>query len=68
MGKLRTVASTVMQCITMQYNTMQYNAIQYNTIQQGLHLDDALPAGGGGDGAVLCLAECFLLNITVLPL
>ena len=47
---------------------MQYNAIQYNTIQQGLHLDDALPAGGGGDGAVLCLAECFLLNITVLPL
>ena len=52
----------------MQYNTIQYNTIQYNTIQQGVHLDAAVPAGGGGDGAVLCLAECFLLNITVLPL
>ena len=47
---------------------MQCNTIQYNTMQQGVHLDAAVPAGGGSDGAVLCLAECFLLNITVLPL
>ena len=59
---------SALQYNAIQYNTMQYNAIQYNSIQQGLHLDAAVPAGGGGDGAVLCLAECFLLNITVLPL